>query len=77
MPVESAELDKLQSGYKEAVETWVATIRQEEALASGAHSVTAIDTWEAAGFAEAKARETAKKAKWAYENALREEFFGF
>ena len=74
MPVESAELDRLQSGYKEAVETWVAAIRREEELASATHSEAEIDTWEAAGFTEAKARE---KAKWAYENALREEFFGF
>jgi hypothetical protein len=36
-----------------------------------------VDLWEAAGFREEEARTQAKQAKSAYENALREEFFGF
>jgi len=77
MAIEIAELDELQSGYKTAVESWIAAIRQEEALASGNHSETEIDAWEQAGFAEEAAREKAKTAKKAYESKLREEFFNF
>ena len=43
------ELDQLQAAYKEAVDNWVAAIREEEALASGDHNV-ADSTWEAANF---------------------------
>ncbi len=77
MAIETAELDKMQSNYKAAVDEWVAAIRKEEALASVDHSEAKIDTWEAAGFAEEDAREKAKAAKKAYEDALREEFFNF
>jgi hypothetical protein len=77
MAFEIAELDKLQSDYKAAVEAWITAIRREEALASANHSETEIDAWEGAGFAEEDARGTAKAAKSAYEDALREEYFGF
>ena len=77
MAIETAELDRLQSSYKAAVEEWIAAIRKEEALASADHSEAEIDVWEAAGLAEEEAREKAKEAKKAYEDALREEFFNF
>jgi hypothetical protein len=78
MAIELSELNHLQSDYKAAVEQWIAAIRHEEALASAAtHSETRIDEWEEAGFAEEAARESAKTAKSAYEDALREEFFNF
>jgi hypothetical protein len=77
MPIEIAELDKLQSDYKAAVEEWIAAIRIEEALASVNHTVAEIDTWENAAFAEDDARNKAKGAKKAYEGALREKFFNF
>jgi len=70
-------LDQLQAEYKTSVEAWIATIREEEALASGDHTVDEIDKWEAAHFREEEARNAAKKAKQAYESALREKFFGF
>ncbi|HTZ90451.1 MAG TPA: hypothetical protein VMA71_08920 [Alloacidobacterium sp.] len=71
------ELDQLQASYKAAVEAWIAAIREEEALASGDHSVAEVDKWEAAHFREEDARDKAKEAKSAYEDALREKFFGF
>jgi len=74
---DSKVLDQLQAAYKAAVETWITAIRDEEALASGDHSVAEIDTWEAAHFREEDARKSAKSAKAAYEEALREKFFGF
>ena len=48
MQTETAELDQLQNAFKEAVEAWITTIRQEEALASTEHSVADIDQWESA-----------------------------
>jgi hypothetical protein len=77
MTADTQELDRLQADYKTAVEAWITTIRDEEALASNDHSVAEIDKWEAAHFREEDARSKAKKAKSAYEDALREEFFGF
>lgn len=77
MAEENQELDRLQSAYKSAVEAWITTIREEEALASGDHSVAEVDKWEAAHFREEEARDKAKEAKSDYEDALREKFFGF
>ena len=78
MPIAQAELDAMQTRYKSAVENWIGAIRAEEALASPAeHSEAQIDQWEAAGRTEEEARNEAKAAKAAYEDALREEFFNF
>lgn len=77
MADDNQELDRLQGAYKETVEAWIATIHEEEALASGDHSIGEIEKWEAAHFQEEDARRKAKKAKKAYEDALRERFFGF
>jgi hypothetical protein len=77
MSIELSELDQMQSNYKAAVEEWIAAIRQEEALASAAHSVAQVDQWEGADFREEDARKKVKSAKKAYEDALREKFFNF
>ncbi len=77
MAIEIAELDRLQSAYKAAVDVWIAAIQYEEALASVNHSVTQIDEWEHAAEREDDARKAVKAAKKAYESALREEFFNF
>lgn len=77
METETAELDQLQKAYKEAVEAWIATIREEEALASTEHSVADVDKWEEADFREEEARDKVKDAKQQYEDALREKFFNF
>jgi hypothetical protein len=77
MAIEISTLDQMQAAYKTAVDNWISTIREEEALASGNHSETQIDAWEAADFREEDAREKAKQAKKSYENALREKFFDF
>ena len=71
------ELDTLQAAYKDAVETWIAAIRKEEALASVNHEIAEIDQWEKAHFEEDEIRGTVKAAKEKYEDALREKFFGF
>lgn len=77
MAVELAELDRLQETYKEAVEEWVAAIREEESLASLDHDVAEVDAWEQAGMHEDELRQKAKATKKAYEDALREKFFNF
>ena len=77
MSSEHPELDDLQIAYKAAVESWIASIRNEEALASANHSVAEIDQWEKAHFDEDEMRNTVKAAKAKYEDALRAKFFGF
>jgi hypothetical protein len=71
------ELDRLQAGYKAAVDDWVAAIREEEALASVTHNVVELDKWEDAGFRENRKRKEVIYRKRLYEDALRREFFGF
>jgi nicotinamide mononucleotide adenylyltransferase len=77
MAVEVSELDQLQADYKAAVDEWVAAIRHEEALGSVNHDIAEVDEWENAADAEEEARDKAKDAKQAYEDALREKFFHF
>ena len=58
--------------YKEAVDRWVAAIREEEALATPDHSIVAWERWEQAGFAAKSAQDKADVAKEAYKAGLRE-----
>jgi len=69
--IERSELDRLQVLYKEAVDRWVAAIREEEALATPDHSIVAWERWEQAGFKEEEAEEHATSAKEAYKSGLR------
>ena len=71
MPIEIAELDRLQREYKEATERWIAAIRAEEALATPDHSVAAWEHWEQAGFKAQTAGDEAATAKEAYKDGLR------
>lgn len=70
-------MDQMQKSYKAAVEEWIAAIRQEEALASVNHDVAEVDKWQAAHLREEDLRNNVQAAKKRYEDALREEFFGF
>jgi hypothetical protein len=72
---EDAELDRLQSAYKSAVDSWITAIRAEEALASVHHTVAQIDRWQNAHFLAEHGRRAAEVAKAAYEDALRLRFF--
>jgi hypothetical protein len=72
-----SELDRLQGEYKAAVEQWIAAIRREEDLASVPHEIAEVDKWEGASFEEDDIRNKVKAAKKAYEDALREKFYGF
>ena len=71
------ELDQLRQAYKDAVEQWIAAIRAEENLATPDHSVAAVDVWEHAGFREEEARDKAREARQAYEDAIRKVDFHF
>jgi hypothetical protein len=77
MEAEEVDLDLRQREYKAAVEEWITTIKEEEALASVDHSIAEVDQWEAAGFREEELRKKAKAAKREYEDALRLKFFSF
>ncbi len=77
MAIDTAELDRMQSEYKAAVDEWIAAIRHEEDLASVTHNEAEVDEWENADILEEEARDKAKAAKEAYESALRQEFFDF
>ena len=72
MPVDRSELDRLQLLYKEAVDRWVAAIREEEGLATPDHSIVAWERWEQAGFAAKEAQDKAETAKEAYKAGLRQ-----
>jgi hypothetical protein len=77
METEISELDRMQAAYKTAVERWIASIKEEEDLASGDHSIAEVDLWEEADYREEELRNKAKEAKKEYEDALRAKFFGF
>jgi hypothetical protein len=73
-----AELDQIQAAFKAAVETWIAAIKEEEALVSSApQSVEDLDKWEDAHFKEDDARNKVIEIKQQLEDALREKFFKF
>jgi len=73
-----AEIDQLQAAFKAAVETWIAAIKEEEALVSIApQSVEDLDKWEDAHFKEDDARNKVLEIKQQVEDALREKFFKF
>jgi hypothetical protein len=71
MAIERTELDALQRAYKEAVDLWIAAIRDEENLATADHSIAAWEIWEHAGFQADEARARANAAKEAYKDGLR------
>jgi hypothetical protein len=75
MSNEDAELDRLQSAYSAAVDTWINAIRAEERLALVHHTLAQVDTWEKAHFDAEDRRREAEAAKTAYEGALRSRFF--
>jgi hypothetical protein len=76
MPIERSELDRLQQVYKDAVNRWVASIREEESLATPDHSIAAWERWEQAGFHAQNSGDQANHAKEAYKAGLRQLDYG-
>jgi hypothetical protein len=66
------DLDQLRLSYKRATNEWVDAIRAEEALATADHSMTAMEHWDTAHFAEHDAHTRATEAREAYKDALRQ-----
>jgi thiamine monophosphate synthase len=75
--MENLDLDQLLEDYKRAIDSWVAAIRAEEALAIGDHSMIAMEDWDAAGLHVHDTELKAKKARDIYKNALRKKNYGF
>jgi len=74
--MDKSEYDRLRQAYKDAVDEWVAAIREEESLATPDHSMIAMEHWDAAGFKEGDAQKKALAAKEAYKDALRQFNYG-
>ena len=70
------DLNKLRLAYKKVVDEWVDAIRNEEALATPDHSMTAMEKWDEAHFKEHDAHSKATEAREAYKNALRSVNYG-
>ncbi|HXZ31890.1 MAG TPA: hypothetical protein VEH30_06385 [Terriglobales bacterium] len=64
-------LDHARFMYKKAVDEWVDAIRDEEALATADHSMTAMEEWDTAHFREQDAQEKATQAREKYKDELR------
>jgi hypothetical protein len=71
-----SELDQLRLAYKAAIDEWVDAIRAEEALPTPDHSMTAMEHWDTAHFAEHDAHTKATEAREAYKDALRTVNYG-
>ena len=71
LAMDNSEYDRLRQAYKDAVDQWVAAIRDEEALATPNHSMIAMERWDAANFREQDAQKKVMAAKDAYKDALR------
>ena len=63
--------DLLRQTYKNALDQWIAVIREEEALATPDHSMIAMERWDAANFKEQDAQKKVIAAKEGYKDALR------
>ncbi|HXB98956.1 MAG TPA: hypothetical protein VNU74_01070 [Terriglobales bacterium] len=70
------DLDQLRLAYKKAVDEWVLAIRDEEALATPDHSMTAMEKWDDAHFKEQDAHSKATEARDAYKDGLRSVNYG-
>jgi hypothetical protein len=69
--------DQLLNAYKQAVDTWIAALREEEALAQPDHTMVEMEHWDTAGLKVHDAELAAKKARDQYKNALRKKNYGF
>jgi hypothetical protein len=75
--MQDIDFDKLLNDYRHAIDSWVAAVKAEEALANDDHSMVEMEKWDAAGFAAHDAESVAKKARDQYKNALRKKNYGF
>jgi hypothetical protein len=71
------DFDQLLATYKQAVDQWVAAIRAAEALANPDHSMVEMEKWDDADFKVDEAEKSARRARDAYQNALRQKNYSF
>ncbi len=71
------DFDQLLATYKQAVDQWVAAIRAAEALANPDHSMVEMEKWDDADFKVDAAEKAARKARDAYQDALRQKNYSF
>jgi hypothetical protein len=69
--------DDLLTDYRKTIDSWVAAIEAEEALANDDHSMVEMEKWDAAGFVVHDTEAAAKKARDRYKSALRKKNYGF
>lgn len=70
------DFDVLRTKWEDAVESFIDSIRAEEALATPEHSMVADEAWDAAGFKVQDAEKAARQARDAYKDALRKKNYG-
>ena len=75
--MENLSFDQLLQDYRQAIDSWVASIRAEEALANDDHSMIEMEKWDTAGLHVHDTELIAKKARDQYKNALRKKNYGF
>jgi hypothetical protein len=75
--MENLDFDQLLHDYRQAIDSWVAAIRAEEALANDDHSMVEMEKWDTAGLHVHDTELLAKKARDQYKNALRKKNYGF
>jgi hypothetical protein len=75
--MENLDFDQLLHDYRQAIDSWVASIRAEEALANDDHSMIEMEKWDTAGLHVHDTELMAKKARDQYKNALRKKNYGF
>ena len=71
MPIELTDRDCLQKAHKDAVDLWIAAIREEQDLATPDHAIVAWERWEQVGFKAHEARDRTNVAKEAYKSGPR------
>ncbi len=75
--MQDIDFDKLLTDYRRTIDSWVAAIEAEEALANDDHSMVEMEKWDAASFTVQDAEAAAKKARDRYKSALRKKNYGF
>lgn len=76
--MQTTELDGLKLNFENALQRWIVSIeRFREVLAASTHSARSEDIWREADSEQEDAQTAVKKAREAYEEAVRKANFGF
>ena len=75
--MDTPEFDNLLKTYKGAVDEWISAIRKEESLATGDHRLIPMEQWDHAIQTVQDREDQVKKARCDYQDALRQNNYGF